>query len=243
MLPRATARARHDGRTATLLVELLTEELPPKALKRLGEAFAEAIADGPARARIPRRRQRRHAVRDAAPAGGGDHATCAPSRRTSRSSEKLMPVSVAFDAARQADRRRCVGEAQGRRQLAPCSMPSRRSLTRVRRQGRGAVPTPMSPRAVPLATALQAALDEAIAALPIPKVMSYQRRRRLRRRASSSGRRTGCSRCTAPTSSPVDGARTRCRPHDRRPSLPRRAPTSRSRTPTPTRRRCAPKAR
>ena len=28
---------------ATLLVELVTEELPPKALKRLGEAFAGEI--------------------------------------------------------------------------------------------------------------------------------------------------------------------------------------------------------
>jgi glycyl-tRNA synthetase beta subunit len=32
--------------TASLLVELLTEELPPKALKRLGEAFAESILKG-----------------------------------------------------------------------------------------------------------------------------------------------------------------------------------------------------
>lgn len=30
--------------TAPLLVELLTEELPPKALARLGDAFAEGIA-------------------------------------------------------------------------------------------------------------------------------------------------------------------------------------------------------
>ena len=29
--------------TATLLVELLTEELPPKALSRLGEVFAKQI--------------------------------------------------------------------------------------------------------------------------------------------------------------------------------------------------------
>ena len=32
--------------SANLLVELLTEELPPKALKRLGDAFAEGIAQG-----------------------------------------------------------------------------------------------------------------------------------------------------------------------------------------------------
>ena len=32
--------------TATLLVELLTEELPPKALKALGEVFADRILNG-----------------------------------------------------------------------------------------------------------------------------------------------------------------------------------------------------
>ena len=31
--------------SATLVVELLTEELPPKALRRLGEAFAEGVVD------------------------------------------------------------------------------------------------------------------------------------------------------------------------------------------------------
>ncbi len=32
--------------TATLVVELLTEELPPKALKQLGAAFAESLVAG-----------------------------------------------------------------------------------------------------------------------------------------------------------------------------------------------------
>ncbi len=32
--------------THTLLLELLTEELPPKALARLGESFATLIRDG-----------------------------------------------------------------------------------------------------------------------------------------------------------------------------------------------------
>jgi len=32
--------------TRDLLVELFVEELPPKALKRLGEAFATGLADG-----------------------------------------------------------------------------------------------------------------------------------------------------------------------------------------------------
>ena len=42
-------RAAAPSTAATLTVELLTEELPPKALKRLGEAFAAGVADGPAR--------------------------------------------------------------------------------------------------------------------------------------------------------------------------------------------------
>jgi glycyl-tRNA synthetase beta chain len=32
--------------THNLLVELFVEELPPKALKKLGEAFAAGLADG-----------------------------------------------------------------------------------------------------------------------------------------------------------------------------------------------------
>ena len=33
------------SRTANLLVELFVEELPPKALKKLGESFANVLAD------------------------------------------------------------------------------------------------------------------------------------------------------------------------------------------------------
>ena len=49
MLPdelRRRARRQAGVSTATLVVELLTEELPPKALQRLGEAFAEGIVAG-----------------------------------------------------------------------------------------------------------------------------------------------------------------------------------------------------
>src|SRR6185312_12833888 len=40
------ARARGRGMSAPLLVELFCEELPPRALERLGAAFAQGIADG-----------------------------------------------------------------------------------------------------------------------------------------------------------------------------------------------------
>ncbi|MGA0825179.1 MAG: glycine--tRNA ligase subunit beta, partial [Burkholderiaceae bacterium] len=38
-----TAQAIESGARQTLLVELVTEELPPKALKTLGESFSQSI--------------------------------------------------------------------------------------------------------------------------------------------------------------------------------------------------------
>ena len=46
MLPPAQRRAAGMSEHATLLVELLTEELPPKALAALGEAFADGLDAG-----------------------------------------------------------------------------------------------------------------------------------------------------------------------------------------------------
>ncbi|MDY0074193.1 MAG: glycine--tRNA ligase subunit beta [Thauera sp.] len=83
--------------TATLLIELLTEELPPKALARLGEVFARSIAEG-------------LQARELAPAGANWHSYASPRRLAvtvegvaaaapaREISEKLMPVSVALDA-------------------------------------------------------------------------------------------------------------------------------------------------
>jgi len=81
----------------TLVVELLTEELPPKALKRLGEAFADGIA--------ARLRGEDFLTETSVVAG---YATprrlavvitqvlaTAPDKPFK---EKLLPVSVAFDA-------------------------------------------------------------------------------------------------------------------------------------------------
>jgi len=85
------------GATATLLVELLTEELPPKALPRLGETFATRIAEGlKARGLAPLdaafrtyASPRRLAVTVAHVAAEG---------AAKEVTEKLMPVSVALDA-------------------------------------------------------------------------------------------------------------------------------------------------
>ena len=82
---------------ATLLVELLTEELPPRALSRLGEVFADAVFKAlverklvAADARMDRYASPRRlaltvqGVADRAPDAVVD--------------EKLMPVAVALDA-------------------------------------------------------------------------------------------------------------------------------------------------
>ena len=42
----ATVAGRAQTMNEPLLIELFTEELPPRALARLGEAFARAVVDG-----------------------------------------------------------------------------------------------------------------------------------------------------------------------------------------------------
>jgi glycyl-tRNA synthetase beta chain len=84
----------------TLLIELLTEELPPKSLRRLSECFADGVRAGLERRKLL--------------AEGAAHRPFATPRRLAvqldgvlrqapdyRYEEKLMPVSVAFDAAGQ----------------------------------------------------------------------------------------------------------------------------------------------
>lgn len=82
---------------ATLLVELVTEELPPKALPRLGETFAQRIFEGLAS----------HGLADAAAqmrwfAAPRRIAVSVPAVRAEAAarevSDKIMPVSVGLDA-------------------------------------------------------------------------------------------------------------------------------------------------
>lgn len=82
---------------ATLLVELLTEELPPKALPRLGEVFATQIHAGlVARGLVPAAEPFRWF---AAPRRLAITATGVTERAQSQEvTEKIMPVQVALDA-------------------------------------------------------------------------------------------------------------------------------------------------
>lgn len=85
------------GATATLLVELLTEELPPKALPRLGETFATRIAEGlKAKGLAPLDAAFRTYASPRRLAVTVAHVAAEGAAR--EVTEKLMPVSVALDA-------------------------------------------------------------------------------------------------------------------------------------------------
>jgi glycyl-tRNA synthetase beta chain len=152
---------------ATLLVELVTEELPPKALRRLGDAFAQALANGlrergflsDASTVTPYATPRRLAVAIA-------HVAARSPDQPFK--QKVLPVSVAFGADGQAS------AALGKK-LAAMGL-DERALASMTRESDGKAESLFHvgvKRGMPLAQGLQAALDAAIGALPIPKVMSY----------------------------------------------------------------------
>ncbi|MEO7853177.1 MAG: glycine--tRNA ligase subunit beta [Rubrivivax sp.] len=160
-----------------LLVELLVEELPPQALNKLGEAFATLLADSlkaqglaPADACITAfatpRRLAVHVDRVL---------PVAPDHEVMR---KVMPVSVAFDAQQRPTPalNKALGKL-GRTGLAdkwPDANDGPDELL-VRPDGKSdALFLRSMAKGVALLVGLQTALDEAIAKLPIPKVMSYQ---------------------------------------------------------------------
>jgi len=151
-----------------LLVELFVEELPPKALKKLGEAFAGTLfeqlksqgltaADSVATPYATPRRLAAHITHVAAKAA--DKAV----------QVKLMPVSVALDAAGNPT------PALLKKLQAVGADPS--VVPTLKRQMDGKAEALFLDSLVTgatLDTGLQKALNEAIAKLPIPKVMTYQ---------------------------------------------------------------------
>jgi glycyl-tRNA synthetase beta chain len=153
----------------TLLVELRTEELPPKSLNKLGESFASLLAEGlrsrglvePGGSVTPYASPRRLAV----------SVTRVLAHAADREVEhKLMPVSVGLDAA---------GAATPalRKKLAAVGAAADLDVATLDRRDDGKATTLLwrtSARGATLAQGLQAALDETIAKLPIAKVMSYQ---------------------------------------------------------------------
>ena len=151
-----------------LLVELFVEELPPKALKKLGESFASTLAaslkaSGLAAADAavtPFASPRRLAV----------HVTGVAARAADKAvQQKLMPVAVALTAD---------GQPTPALLKKLASVGADASVVpSLKRQPDGKAEALFLDSVVAgasLQEGLQKALDEALARLPIPKVMSYQ---------------------------------------------------------------------
>jgi glycyl-tRNA synthetase beta chain len=154
--------------TRNLLVELCVEELPPKALKSLGATFAATLAAKLAEAGL--RAEDAPITPYASPRRLGVHLTAVRARADDRQvMQKLMPIAVAFDAAGQPTPALL-------KKLAALGHDAS-ALARLERAPDGKGEALFLASRLPGATlqeGLQAALDAALAALPIPKVMSYQ---------------------------------------------------------------------
>jgi glycyl-tRNA synthetase beta chain len=151
-----------------LLVELFVEELPPKALKKLGEAFAQTL---------------RSALKNAglAPSTAAVTAYASPRRLAAHVTDvadvaadkpvmhKLMPVAVGLDAD---------GNATPAllKKLAALGADAS-AVPALRREYDGKTEVlfyDRLARGTTLVEGLQKALEAALSGLPIPKVMSYQ---------------------------------------------------------------------
>ena len=152
-----------------LLVELFVEELPPKALQKLGDAFAGVLFDQlKAQGLLASSESRLTAY--ASPRRLAAHITeVLPQAEDKAVSQKLMPVSVGLDAE---------GKATPAllKKLAALGA-DESAVAGLLREGEGkaeALFYASTVKGVVLADGVQKALDEAIAKLPIPKVMRYQ---------------------------------------------------------------------
>ena len=155
-----------------LLVELFVEELPPKALKKLGESFANVLFEQ---------------LRDAGLTGAQSVVTAyaSPRRLAAHVSQvaaqaadkavqqKLMPVAVGLDASGNATPALLKKlQALGADVSNPAAVVA--SLKRAPDGKAEALFYDSVAKGASLLQGLQKALDEALAKLPIPKVMTYQ---------------------------------------------------------------------
>ncbi|MEN2429496.1 glycine--tRNA ligase subunit beta [Comamonas sp. F1-6] len=154
---------------SNLLVELFVEELPPKALQKLGDAFAAVIFEQlKAQGLLASTESRLTAY--ASPRRLAAHITeVLPQAEDKAVSQKLMPVSVALDAEGKPT-------AALLKKLAALGA-DESAVAALKRQGEGkaeALFYESTAKGVLLTDGVQKALDEALAKLPIPKVMRYQ---------------------------------------------------------------------
>ncbi len=153
---------------ANLLVELFVEELPPKALKKLGEVFAGTLAASLKNTGLAASTATVTAY--ASPRRLAAHVTDVAAVAADKAvSQKLMPVAVGLDAAGNATPALA-------KKLAALGADAT-ALANLRRENDGKADIlfyDSLARGATLAEGLQKAVEAALGALPIPKVMSYQ---------------------------------------------------------------------
>ena len=151
-----------------LLVELVCEELPPKALKKLGEFFAATLVASLKSAGLAG--DASVATGFASPRRLGVHVTGVAAKAADRALlQKLMPAAVAFDKDGNASP--ALLKKLASMGFGPEAVPG------LKRQPDGKAESLFVDQMVAgatLAEGLQKAVDETLAKLPIPKVMSYQ---------------------------------------------------------------------
>ncbi len=151
-----------------LLVELFVEELPPKALKKLGDAFATVLLDQLKLQGLASGESKLTSF--ASPRRLAAHITAVAASAADKAvSQKLMPVSVGIGADGKASpalvkKLQALGADESAVAGLKRGMDGKAEALYYENTAKGAT----------LAEGLQKALAEAIAKLPIPKVMSYQ---------------------------------------------------------------------
>ncbi|MES2192662.1 MAG: glycine--tRNA ligase subunit beta [Pseudomonadota bacterium] len=154
--------------TKNLLVELFAEELPPKALKKLGDAFAGVLLEqlkaqglaGADSVLTPFASPRRLAA----------HITAVAAQAADKAvSQKLMPVAVGLDASGNA-----TPALLKKLQALGADASAVAGLKRAPDGKADALFYDSNVKGATLVDGLQKAVLEAIAKLPIPKVMTYQ---------------------------------------------------------------------
>ena len=151
-----------------LLVELFVEELPPKALKKLGDSFAGVLFDQLKAQGLATAESK--VTPYASPRRLGAHVTGVAAQALDKpQSQKLMPVSVGIDANGQptpalVKKLQSLGADASAASRLKRAMDGKAEALFYESTAKGAT----------LAEGLQKALAEAIAKLPIPKVMTYQ---------------------------------------------------------------------
>jgi glycyl-tRNA synthetase beta chain len=163
---------KNDMTTQNLLVELFVEELPPKALNKLGAAFSGVLAE--------QLKAQGLAAADAvvtafaSPRRLAAHVTGVLAQAADKAvQQKLMPVAVGLDAAGNATPALLKKlQALGADVSDPAAAVA--ALKRAPDGKAEALFYDSVVKGASLQAGLQKALEEALAKLPIPKVMQYQ---------------------------------------------------------------------